>query len=410
MKMNGQESRGMNMNQKQSSTWKVYLALFSGFAALATHFYLSKHYFELHLGLSSGAAICNLNNTFNCDAVSASKFSTLFGMPIAIWGLATQIILVLFTLTFGLGLSSDRSRIGRYTFFLSFFIALTSVVMGGISMMFLGTYCLFCMVAYALSFIHLYCSWSLQSASPFSLLGKDIIAAVTNFKWVGLSVASIIPLAFLFNNMFLDHYGGSLLKDTIESSFAGWQGAPQNNFTNEGLVKGPEAARMTIVEYADFLCPHCKHAVPGLKVFTESHPNVRMIFKAFPLDGTCNASTEMPKGDGTRCLLAKTVWCAEKLAKKGWPVYEKIFEQQEEYHGSGKQTELLKALLAENDLDSAAMETCRNSEETHKSIVAQSQEGLNAKIEGTPSIFVNGKFLSRGHLLPVLQRVYDSLE
>lgn len=398
------------MSQHKSTTWKFYLALFAGFAALATHFYLSRHYFELNLGLSSGSAVCNINKTFNCDTVTASKFSTFLGIPIGLYGLATQFILMILTLSFGLGLTSNKAQIGRYTLFLSLFVAVVSVVMGSISMMFLGTYCLFCILAYFLSFAHLYAIWGMQEKSPFAHLKHDFIAAVTDFKWVGISVALIIPLVFMFNGMFLDHFGGSLLKDTVESSFIGWQGAPQNSFTEEGLIKGPSDARMTIVEFADFLCPHCKSAAPSLKVFADSHPNVRIIFKAFPLDGNCNASPAMGKGDGTRCMLTKTVFCAEKLAQKGWAVYEDVFEHQEEFQSSGTTADIVKTLVEKNGIDLGAMETCRNSEEIHKSILNQSQEGLNAAIEGTPSIFANGRFLSRGHLLPVLQRVYDSLD
>jgi len=392
--------------------WKFYLALFTSFAALATHFYLSKHFFELHLGLSSGTAACNINSTFNCDTVSASKYATLFGIPMALWGLTTQLILFLFTINYTLGLSSDRSRLGRYSFYLSFFVAGTSIAMGSISLFFLSSYCLFCMLAYLLSFINLFAITSSLDTKPWSNLVEDLRFAVTTNKGVGIAVLSIIPLTFLFNNMFLDHFGGSLLKDSVESSFFGWSdpATPIKTFSNDGLTKGPENAKMVIVEFADFLCPHCKHAAPSLKVFTDSHSDVKLIFKAFPLDGSCNADAKMPKGDGTRCVLAKTVFCAEKLAKKGWDIYEKVFELQEKIYTSGNSTEILKTLMEENKIDNAAMETCRNSEDVHKSIVAQSQEGMQAQIEGTPSIFVNNRLLTRGQLIPVLQRVYDSIK
>lgn len=398
------------MNSNQS--WKFYLALLASFAALATHFYLSKHYFELNLGLSSGSAVCNINSTFNCDTVSASKFATLFGIPMALWGLTTQLIVFLFTLAYSLGLTTDRSRTGRYTFYLSLFVAVTSVIMGGISLMFLSSYCLFCMLAYALSFIHLYAVGSSLDSKTGPHIAKDITMAVTQNKGVGISMLSILPLAFLFNNMFLDHFGGSLLKDSVESSFAGWSDPTTitHSFTTDGISKGPENAKMVIVEFADFLCPHCKHAAPSLKVFTDSHSDVRIIFKAFPLDGTCHADPKMPKGDGNRCLLAKAVYCAEKVAQKGWLIYEKIFEIQEKIYASGNAAEMLKTMNTENKIDNVAMETCQNDEATHKSIVAQSQEGLQAKIEGTPTIFVNNKYLSRGQLIPVLQRVYDSIK
>lgn len=398
----------MSTNQ----SWKYYLALLTSFAALATHFYLSKHYFELNLGLSSGGAVCNINSTFNCDTVSASKFATLFGIPMALWGLTTQLIVFLFTLVYSLGLSADRSRMGRYTFYLSLFVAITSVVMGGISLLFLSSYCLFCILAYVLSFIHLYAVASSLDSKPGTHATNDISMAFTKNKGVGISVISILPLAFLFNNMFLDHFGGSLLKESVESSFAGWSDPTTTThaFTNEGISKGPENAKMVIVEFADFLCPHCKHAAPSLKVFTDSHPDVRFVFKAFPLDGLCNADPKMPKGDGIRCLLSKTVYCADKIAQKGWVIYEKIFELQEKIYSSGSAPEILKVMMDENKIDNAAMEACRNDEATHKSILAQSQEGMQAKIEGTPTIFVNNKYLSRGQLIPVLQRVYDSVK
>lgn len=397
------------MNPNKSKSWSLYLAFLSGIAALATHFYLTQHYYELHLGLSAGSAICNLNKTFNCDAVAASRFSTLLGAPLALWGFATQLILVLFTLIFGLGLSSDKSRIGRYTLYLSSFTALASIVMGTISMFALGTYCLFCMVAYGLSFLHLFAIWNLQEQSPLKGIQHDLTSALTDHRWVAICIASIIPITFFLNKVFVDQLGGSMMKDAAESSLMGWQSSNVVTFTDDGLVKGPAQAKMTIVEFADFLCPHCKHAAPSLKVFVDSHPDVRLVFKVFPLDGSCNASTEMPKGDGTRCLLAKTVVCANKLAQKGWEVYEDIFAAQETFYSPGLAAEKLKSVVEKHGIEPSKMEACRNSEETHKSVQDQSQEGLNAKIEGTPSIFVNGRFLSRGQMLPVLQRVYDTL-
>ncbi|MEY4615508.1 MAG: hypothetical protein RJB66_468 [Pseudomonadota bacterium] len=398
------------MRRQTSSTLNMTLALITSLAALAVHFYLTKHFHELHLGLSSGSAACNINKTFNCDAVSASNFSSLGGIPIALWGLTTQIVLLILTLTFVLGLSSKKDLVGRCAAYLSAFIAVASIVMGAISLAFLQAYCLFCLFAYALSFVNFYALWNLNDRVNFNNLAKDLKDAASDFKWIGILTAGIVPLTFLLNSMILDNYGGSLIKDAAESSFYGWQGNPDNNFSEEGLSKGPAAnARMTIVEFADFLCPHCKHAYPSLKVFADSHPDVRVIYKLFPLDGNCNAATEMPKGDGTRCLLAKTAYCAEKLGQKGLAVYEAIFNKQEEFHGAGNAANLVKTIVEDNGLDNNRMEECRNSEETHNKILQQSQEGLSAKIEGTPTIFVNGKHLSRGQLLPVLQRVYNSL-
>lgn len=398
------------MTVTRTNRWLFYVVLLAGIASIGTHFYLSTHYYELNLGLTSGSAVCNINSTFNCDTVSASKYSTLFNIPMSVWGLSTQLVLVLFTIVYGLGLSSDDARMGRYAFYTSSVAAVTSLIMGSISLFFLKSYCLFCIFAYILSFIQFSALWKLSGSPIFIKLFGDIRTAFSQSRWVALSVLAIIPLAILFKNMFLDHFGGSLLLESVETSFLSWnENKEQNNFTLNGLIKGPENSKMVVVEFADFLCPHCKHAAPTLRVFSNTHPDVKFIFKAFPLDGSCNADSKMPKGDGTRCTLTKTVFCAEKIAQKGWYLHEKIFENQELFYKAPNTLELLEPFIKESGLDPKSLDECRNSEETHKTILDQSQEGSQAKIEGTPAIFVNGKLLSRGGMLPVLQKVYDSL-
>lgn len=49
-------------------------------------------------------------------------------------------------------------------------------------------------------------------------------------------------------------------------------------------IKGPEDARITIVEYADFQCPYCSVASVNLKEIQEEYPEeVRIVYRHFPL-------------------------------------------------------------------------------------------------------------------------------
>lgn len=49
-------------------------------------------------------------------------------------------------------------------------------------------------------------------------------------------------------------------------------------------IKGPEDARITIVEYADFQCPYCSIASGNLKEILEKYPeDVRIVYRHFPL-------------------------------------------------------------------------------------------------------------------------------
>jgi cyclophilin family peptidyl-prolyl cis-trans isomerase/protein-disulfide isomerase len=49
-------------------------------------------------------------------------------------------------------------------------------------------------------------------------------------------------------------------------------------------VKGPDDARITVVEYADFQCPYCSVASSSIKTLLEKYPDdVRIIYRHFPL-------------------------------------------------------------------------------------------------------------------------------
>ncbi|MFN8943535.1 MAG: vitamin K epoxide reductase family protein, partial [Pseudobdellovibrionaceae bacterium] len=61
----------------------IFLALLFTIIGFGVHMYLAIHHYDLKFGLSDGAAFCNVNDYASCDAVAASKYSELFGVPMA---------------------------------------------------------------------------------------------------------------------------------------------------------------------------------------------------------------------------------------------------------------------------------------------------------------------------------------
>ena len=119
------------------------------------------------------------------------------------------------------------------------------------------------------------------------------------------------------------------MKRYIPEKIAIWKAGTEYSFDpNTGLNKHIENARVTIVEFADFKCPHCKVASATLELFLNGRSDVNFIFKPYPLDGSCNAGLPQ-KGDGSRCTLAGFTLCAEKLNKKGFEMLHWLFERQE---------------------------------------------------------------------------------
>jgi len=50
-------------------------------------------------------------------------------------------------------------------------------------------------------------------------------------------------------------------------------------------VGGNPRGSVTVVEFFDFRCPHCKHAAPDVKRLAQEDSDVRIVFKQFPVLG-----------------------------------------------------------------------------------------------------------------------------
>ncbi|MFZ4403389.1 MAG: DsbA family protein [Pseudobdellovibrionaceae bacterium] len=391
------------MNKKWNS-----IALVSCLLTVGVHIYLSLHYYQLKFGFLSGPSVCNISSLINCDSVTASPYSAIFGIPVALFGLVTHLILFLFLLVSRWNLVEQAQWLKKSLLGLAGFILLASIVMGSLSILKVGQICIFCVAAYILSlltFTAVFLEQKKSEKSPPAYL-MDLF---TSQKWISLSLLSIPLLAFLFHSMFLSNYGVENIGRQVQEKVGYWQNAPVEKFTDEGLLlQGSEKTSTTLVEFADYRCPHCKMAAPGLIAFAKAHPDVKFVFKPFPLDGTCNKA--IPNGDGFSCQLAYLSLCAEKLGQKGWETHELIFDLQEEIHQS-QNTEALTLQIAKTfKLNAEALKKCISEEDIQSLVRRTAAEGEAAKVQGTPAVFVNGKLLNGGQFLPVLEGAYKAIK
>lgn len=393
------------MKNTSSKKPLILIAILSTLVAIGAHLYLNAHHVDLKMGTGE-SSICNVSATLNCDVVATSSYAELFGVPIALLGAFTNGLLLIFLLLGRLNWTENSDRTERYAFWLSSFILLVSLIMGSISFFVLKTGCPFCMTTYATSLITWLCLF-FALRPGMAQLSNDVRDAFTTEKWVLGMLVAVPVLAFIINGMILDGAGYKEVKRITDSSLANWKNSPAQNFDlQNGLIfqKGSEEAKVTIVEFADFLCSHCKVAAPVLHKFAESHPDVKIIFKNFPLDGVCNTAVNH-KGDGKRCELSYATFCAEKIAQKGWATHNLIFDNQETYF-SRPMNQITEEICQATGVDCAQLKTCMNSEEIHESVRKMASEGEKAQISGTPSVFFNGKLLQGGNLLPVLESTY----
>lgn len=139
--------------------------------------------------------------------------------------------------------------------------------------------------------------------------------------------------------------------------------------------KGVDEAPVTVVEFADFECPHCKVAASVLEKLLERYPGqVRIAYKFFPL-------SSHPNGE-----LAARAAVAAMRQGKFWEMHAKLFEHQDSLEPSS-----FEKFAKELGLDVAKWKVDFQSKETAERVLRDRKEGEALDIAGTPAIYVNGR-------------------
>lgn len=391
---------------------KILIVLVSALVAVGLHAYLAMHYYPLKFASSTVQSMCNVGEKMNCDAVSASSYSAFLGIPMAVWGLAANLILFLMVLFYWWRLSDNSARLGRWSLVLSAFILLASVVMGTISLTLMTTYCLFCIILYVLSILTFEFLRRSQDGPVLKNLKDDLVAIATESRSIAIFLITIPIIAYFVHSSFVSQYGGDQIERAINSAVYDWQSGKQVQFNaNPMLISGPEQSKMVLTEFADFRCGHCQLAAPSIRAFKKSHPDVHVQFFVFPLDSECNPDMPHSAG-GVTCRLSKAVYCAEKQ-NMGWYMHDAIFTSFQNFDGTVNSVgvdEKLKPLAMQVGLDWNPLVLCMEEVATHDAVVAQAKAAVQAGVQGTPTIFVNGRKLPYGQMIPVLEKVYQLLK
>lgn len=339
--------------------------------------YLTQHFYEIRNGTSAFKSICNVAQQMNCDSVTASPYAELFaGLPIA--NFAAGLFLALFGVSLVAHARLWRREAIRAAFALSALGTLASVPYFFVMAFKLQTFCLFCLGIDALCVIALVVTATLKP-ERFSAHRPELE------KWkalMGISIASL--LISVVGLKVLDK--SSMSQSDIERMAAEILNTPVVAVrTGEQFPSlGPKTAPITVVEFSDFQCPFCRMAALSLNsVLNRYGDQIRVEFRNFPLDQTCNAELPMTPHP-MACESAKVSICAHQQGQFK-DAYETLFERQSEL-GSKRPAELLKSL----QLNSSQIETCVHSAEAAVAIAKDIEEAKQLGIRSTPTFYING--------------------
>jgi protein-disulfide isomerase len=149
---------------------------------------------------------------------------------------------------------------------------------------------------------------------------------------------------------------------------------------------------VTIVEWSDFQCPYCGRVSPTLaKIREEYGDQVRLAFKHLPL-------AIHPQAQAAHAA-------AEAAHRQGkfWEMHDLIFTNQRDL-----KVETLEGYAVSINLDMDQYRRDVAAKDVLDRIAEDMEQAQALGVTGTPSFFINGKFLSGAQPYPIFKRSIDA--
>jgi protein-disulfide isomerase len=198
----------------------------------------------------------------------------------------------------------------------------------------------------------------------------------------------LVPVQITFGGqsdtgvLYISKDGKTLLRgelfDTSGDPFAGNRAKlhPDGNPS-----RGPADARVTLVEFSDFQCPHCRQLYEAMKTLGPRYPQIRIVFKDLPIAAIHPWAETAALGG--RCAYMQS-------PDAFWQIHDALFENQD-FISAANIWERLLELAGQAGLDKDAFKACLASPEAAKAIEANIQDAKVLSVNSTPTVFVNGR-------------------
>lgn len=211
-----------------------------------------------------------------------------------------------------------------------------------------------------------------------------------------------VPIQVMLNNqeesgeVYVSKDGKTLLRGDLYDTSADPFASNRAKLHPEGSpAKGPANARVTLVEFADFECPHCAVLHQALKAMETSYPQVRIVYKDFPLNQIHSWAQTAAIGGH----------CAFEQSPAGfWKVHDAIFDNQDVLSAENIWGKLLD-YASQAGLNEETFKTCLSSADAQKAVDASHAEGVAVGVNSTPTVYVNGRPVPGGDPATVEQYI-----
>lgn len=330
------------------------------------------------------------SSTFDCAAVTTGPRSELLGVPNVTWGFGFYLSVALLTvLVFEVGPRIREwiqgVRTGVLTGGVLYAAYLTYLQVGPI-----GAFCILCLVSAVLATflfgtqiaLFVTSSSSIESPMPTRLVKRQIAL----FIYFAAAAVVLAGADFVYFN------GAQGPSKTTRTAAAAPESVPDqceleakdpvaengaSLVSFQDITKGSGESGVTVVEYFDPNCPHCKDFHQVMKKLVEAHSEeVRFVYKPFPL-----RQSSLPE--------IQALYVAAQSGKFS----EMLDAQYARQNRSGISMSDLRAIASEIGMDSDVLSEKVDQNAHRDQVLKQRKRAVKIGVDSTPTVLVNGYFV-----------------
>ena len=374
---------------------KLSRTLLMAFAALGLSAASASSYVHYHLLTDPGySSFCDVNATVNCTQAYLSSYGSLWGVPVALFGVFFFTLVLLLAGVGGRPGSQVRDAVPAYIFAISTVGLAFILYLGWASYVQLKTFCLLCAVTYV-SVIAIFIVSGGATTFPMTTLPRRIPRDVRAL--VSSPIALVLALLFVGGaGTAISAFPGEAsrrqappplrtLTDQERADVAKW-------WAQQPTIDTPmpmDGAKVMVAIFSDFQCPHCRAAHEAYKSLIAkyaSNPQVRFVLKHFPLEGECNSYA--PNGGHTAACEAAAAVVEARQTGKAEVMTDWLFENQEKLTPSGVR-------VAAHDVGGVA-DFNGGYAEALTEVKADANLGGQIGVGSTPTLVLNNRKLPAG--------------
>lgn len=366
-------------------------------------------YYSVNYDKYAMPSFCSINDFVDCDGVARTRFSQFLGVPLSYWGVFLYIMILFLTFVNSIKdfLSKHNIKFDILNVFknpVSYISTITaigficSMVLAGISFNIIHKICILCFVTY---FIDLFIA--LIASSGFSTLFKDIKNTFVDFisgvkSYPKTFIAVLISVSAILTYTTQTMVFSPSVKAT--KSLVKYQKMKFNPYRVKGNILGVENADVVIELYSDFVCPLCYINNIMIHQAVSEYKNLKVIHYNYPFDKECNYSLQYNIHPGA-CFMSQGAIAAEKQGNY-WEMSSLLYEK----HPRNDE-EMLK-LADELGFNKEQFIKDLNSIETKNRIRTDIEKGESKKVDGTPTMIINGETIVGVKPYFTLQEILES--